>query len=49
MLYKAGSLINARERLWRVDMQEGNLLHVSALDEVEEKAQRFISGENSYG
>lgn len=40
-LYSAGTLIEARRRLWRVDAQEGETVHVTAVDDAQEQAQLY--------
>jgi len=42
MLFTADTLINTPKRLWRVDAEEGNVLRVTTLDAVQEKAFLFI-------
>ena len=41
-IYTPGTLIEARRRLWRVDGQEENILHVTAVDDAQEQARLFL-------
>ncbi|MCP4428354.1 MAG: DEAD/DEAH box helicase, partial [Chloroflexi bacterium] len=41
-IYSAGTLIQARKRLWRVDAQEKQVLHVTAIDAAEEKTRLYL-------
>ncbi|MFO8145168.1 MAG: helicase-related protein [Candidatus Syntrophosphaera sp.] len=41
-LFSPGKIIEARKRLWRVDSQDKNILHVTALDAAEDHARLYL-------
>lgn len=46
MFFLPGTLVSARNRLWRVNRQENNILHVSSLDKIGENHKFYIPIEN---
>ena len=41
-LYQPGTLVKARKRLWRVDSQEANILHVTAVNETTKQTRIYL-------
>lgn len=41
-LYQPGTLVNSRKRLWRVDSQEDNVLHVTAVNESTNQTKIYL-------
>jgi SNF2 family DNA or RNA helicase len=45
--FSPGTLINSRRRLWRVDGQDGKVLHVTAVDDAQEQARLYLEFEQT--